>query len=447
MDTNDSDLPPRIPLLGPPAVPATEPESFESRFKRICTFNQLRVGSVVAHVTMPNSIKLNVLGSKMNEPFHLMSLGGAVSKQWREALEPLTGKAQLCGVTWRDLFIGEAIPTARTTLQWCPDCYDDDCSQPHGPYDRLLWTAIDVVVCPKHRRLLVDSCPHCGGKDFRPLLADQCSGFCPLCLSWLGNLTPRQGMQVLNERAVWVAESLAAVIGGPRKRVEVDNRNTIIEGLLDKHFDGVGARMAKALGRGKATIWTWLANGVTSFEAKMDLAYIFDLEVRDFLLERKSAVRRSRFHADRAAEIAGDRPVRKAPASYNADEVALFISAIAEGAYPELMTIEKVCEAVGINRKMLSRKFPDGMRALSAKLSARRVEFRQVVRSKRLGELVNAVRLVLKANDPWITRRKLFDEVSKLAGPVQRHEADLVWSLATHRRQLARDQYSADLAI
>lgn len=434
MDLTEMGIPRRTAFLSPPATPESEPESFESRLKRLCTFNQLRVGPVVAQLNLSGHEVRSVLGSKMNEPFHLLSLGGLVSKKWRLALEPHVDRHIVRGVTWQEALPDKTLPTARTTLQWCPDCYEEDAKQKHGPYDRLLWTAAEVSVCPKHRRLLVHTCPHCEGKDFRPLFADQCSGFCPLCMSWLGNVATRTGEQVLDPYAIWLATELANVLAS-RHYGSADKRSSIIDELLDKHFEGVGAKMAKALGRSKTTVWNWLATGVPSFESKLELAYVFGISLRDMLRGNTTAVRKSTFHADRAAAFAEGRPARKPPTHYNLEEVQLFISAVASGAYPEIMTIDQVCTALNIDRKVLTRHFPEATTALSLQLNAKREEFRQAVRDQRLGELVDAVAEVLKAKGPWVKRRELFEELAgRLAKPVQRHEASLVWTLATQRK-------------
>jgi hypothetical protein len=46
-------------------------------------------------------------------------------------------------------------------VPWCPACLRDDVAHHRPPYLRRLWAAGCVVVCPRHRAALVDTCPGC----------------------------------------------------------------------------------------------------------------------------------------------------------------------------------------------------------------------------------------------------------------------------------------------
>jgi hypothetical protein len=46
-------------------------------------------------------------------------------------------------------------------VPWCPACLRDDVAHHRPPYLRRLWAAGCVVVCPRHRAVLVDTCPGC----------------------------------------------------------------------------------------------------------------------------------------------------------------------------------------------------------------------------------------------------------------------------------------------
>ena len=61
------------------------------------------------------------------------------------------------------------------TIQVCPRCLDED--EPDG-YQRLYWRATPVLLCPRHRVWLIDSCPAC--QRAIPALRPQLST-CPGC--------------------------------------------------------------------------------------------------------------------------------------------------------------------------------------------------------------------------------------------------------------------------
>ena len=46
-------------------------------------------------------------------------------------------------------------------VPWCPRCLRDDVAHQRPPYLRRLWAAGCVVICPRHRAALVDTCPGC----------------------------------------------------------------------------------------------------------------------------------------------------------------------------------------------------------------------------------------------------------------------------------------------
>jgi hypothetical protein len=53
----------------------------------------------------------------------------------------------------------EIVSTYR--VPWCPPCLRDDVAHHRPPYLRRLWAAGCVVICPRHRAALVDTCPGC----------------------------------------------------------------------------------------------------------------------------------------------------------------------------------------------------------------------------------------------------------------------------------------------
>ncbi|WP_425571288.1 TniQ family protein [Roseateles puraquae] len=78
-----------------------------------------------------------------------------------------------------------ALPVS-SRRRWCAQCYDDDCFQQHGPYDRILWSVELVSACPVHQVRLEASCGSCGATNLPVLMGVDISGFCPRCRQFLG---------------------------------------------------------------------------------------------------------------------------------------------------------------------------------------------------------------------------------------------------------------------
>jgi hypothetical protein len=65
-------------------------------------------------------------------------------------------------------------------IPWCPACLRDDVAHRRPPYLRRLWAAGCVVICPRHRAVLVDTCPGCQRRT-RPVFRWDGGGSALIC--------------------------------------------------------------------------------------------------------------------------------------------------------------------------------------------------------------------------------------------------------------------------
>lgn len=75
-------------------------------------------------------------------------------------------------------------PTAwhRYSLAWCPDCLRDDLARSGELFERAIWRLGCCVVCPTHRRQLIQTCPACTFGHCRFEAVDGCQRLiCPSC--------------------------------------------------------------------------------------------------------------------------------------------------------------------------------------------------------------------------------------------------------------------------
>jgi hypothetical protein len=56
-----------------------------------------------------------------------------------------------------------SVTVSTVQVPWCPACLRSDVENGRSPYLRRLWAVGCVVICPRHRTPLVDTCPDCGG--------------------------------------------------------------------------------------------------------------------------------------------------------------------------------------------------------------------------------------------------------------------------------------------
>ena len=112
---------------------------------------------------------------------HSLNGLGATAKDWIEVLETLTHRSELrCLTMLRWSYVLSEHSLSRSIHAWCPLCY-----QAGVVYDQLLWSLVTVEVCPRHKRRLETSCPHCQ-RQHHPLDSRSRPGFCCRCKKWLG---------------------------------------------------------------------------------------------------------------------------------------------------------------------------------------------------------------------------------------------------------------------
>src|SRR6266508_2826781 len=112
---------------------------------------------------------------------HTINGFGPPAADFLRALEALTGRRDLSCLTLRTW--GRVLPShslLRRCRAWCESCLYAwrEANQPI--YEPLLWTLQDVTVCPYHRRVLRQACPHCE-RQIGPLEAGSHRGYCSRC--------------------------------------------------------------------------------------------------------------------------------------------------------------------------------------------------------------------------------------------------------------------------
>jgi ribosomal protein S27E len=104
-----------------------------------------------------------------------------------EVVERLTGQRELRYLTmqpWAGIF--SHMHLLRPVRVWCPPCLEQARVEGRVIYEQLLWSILDVEVCPAHGGALQDVCPGC--QETQHILGDTTRvGFCARCGFWLGN--------------------------------------------------------------------------------------------------------------------------------------------------------------------------------------------------------------------------------------------------------------------
>lgn len=145
-------------------------------------------------------------------------------------------------------------------LRWCPKCLAEDAA----PYERLLWHARLVTICPHHQIKLTSVCPHCGCQSARQIVRGRLF-LCRRCKKPLytsGRTTsepPPSPAEIAESRSV--AQFCQALF---EKSIDLRNHNLIAElcCVAEKHGAKSVIRKAAFLGVSKGSLSAWL-NGLS----------------------------------------------------------------------------------------------------------------------------------------------------------------------------------------
>ena len=190
---------------------------------------------------------------------------GDSAKRWVQALESLTLRSDLRYLTllpFERLFPKPLL--FRRVRAWCSACHELMVSRDEPIYEPLLWCMKLVEVCPRHRRPLATTCPHCL-RSQRPLTAGSRPGFCSRCGLWLGHTidptVPCPPGAVPTEYQLWLTEAIGKLLANAHRIQPERLRDRARDALLTYvrvFAEGNRAAVAEVTGR---SIYEWCNGG------------------------------------------------------------------------------------------------------------------------------------------------------------------------------------------
>ncbi len=205
---------------------------------------------------------------------------GNLATAWSTVLEQLTLRPDLHLLTspW---WIGE-FPNRRhlrVSSAWCPACYAEWKEQGLPIYQPLLWMLLIMRICPRHKRPLVDRCPHCQAKQAVIVSHPVHAGECTKCARWLGTHSDSSPELTLDQETVnwqqWVVHVL-----GELRAVNISSGlirwETFFTNLATvmKQW-GSYSRLARLSGINREVLMRWAAGtAVPSIEMLLKFCYV-----------------------------------------------------------------------------------------------------------------------------------------------------------------------------
>lgn len=312
---------------------------------------------------------------------------GTIARVWTQAVVTLTGcidLAHLTLLTWRAV-----LPTRgllRRSRAWCPACYEEWRRDGSIVYDPLRWALAAVTVCPRHRRLLRQACPHPDCRRSLPPLASRSTpGHCTACGGWLGASaeTGEDEGEVLGAEVVawqsWVDTAVGDLLAtSPMAAPPGRERVTSLIARCVAPTGGSTA-FARAMQLKHETVWSWTrGTQLPSLGALLALGYRLDLSPRNILLADPGPINDAPIRPRPPEAVPATATRRK---RFETDRVRAALADVLQRAEEPPPSMRAVARRLGYDHVDLSGRFPALCHAISARylahcrtLSAQRME-------------------------------------------------------------------------
>lgn len=305
-DLTPPKVPPRSRLypLKPIGVGTPHSESCTGYIARLAAEHWTSVGSLFGHRIAPASNKPSLLSTKFKfetqawaafSPLaHSLNGSGATAKYWIEVMQTLTHRRDLRCLTmlrWSNVL--SELSLSRSIHAWCPLCYQAKRNSGGIVYDQLLWSLVTVEVCPRHKRRLETTCPHCQ-RQTQPLDSRSRPGFCCRCRKWLGfsegsnrnNRTPIEHDEIAYK--FWMAKQMGELIArapGIAADPPIDKVTAFVPACIEKLTNGNGCAFARLVEVNKMTVYGWCRNtrGVPRLDLLLRVCYRLGASLSDLL--------------------------------------------------------------------------------------------------------------------------------------------------------------------
>jgi AraC-like DNA-binding protein len=279
-------------------------ESCTGYIARLAAEHWTSVGSLFGHRIAPAANKPSFLSTKFKFEIqawtaflpgaHSLNGLGAIAKDWIEVLQTLTQRRDLRCLTmlrWSNVL--SELSLSRSIHAWCPLCFQAERNSDGVVYDQLLWSLVTVEVCPRHKRRLETSCPHCQ-KQTRQLDSRSRPGFCCCCRKWLGfsevsnrnNRAPLGSDEIAYE--LWVAKQMGELIAsapGMEADPPISKVTAFVPACIEKLTNGNIGAFARLVDvkEGTVSAWTRNARGVPRLDLLLRVCYRLGASLSDLL--------------------------------------------------------------------------------------------------------------------------------------------------------------------
>ena len=225
---------------------------------------------------------------------HTINGFGSPAADFVRALETLTGRRDLSYLTlltWSRVLPSHSL--LRRCRAWCESCLHAwrEANQPI--YEPLLWALQAVTICPYHRRILRQACPHCE-RQIGPLDSRSRRDCCSRCGQSLvpNGIDPVSDSQMQPSEeliwASWVASALGELLATAPQITCPPGRGLLAQTIslcVDRVCAGNASTLARFMHVGRGAVRNWQREKTTpGLDLLLNMAYRLGISLRDLLL-------------------------------------------------------------------------------------------------------------------------------------------------------------------
>ncbi len=349
-------------------------------------------------------------------PTHTINGFGSPAADFVRALETLTGRRDLSSLTllkWAQVLPRHSL--LRRCRAWCESCFCAWRKAGQPIYEPLLWMLQAVIVCPYHRRLLRQTCPHCGCQ-MGPLESRSRRDCCSRCGQALVPIAinPISDSRMLPSDelawASWVASALGELIAAARQITCPAGRERLAQTIrlcVDRFCSGNASTLARLMHVGRGAVSGWQRGKTTpGLTLLLGMAYRLGISLLDLLLGCPNLAASQGFVRDAPVEVNVRSPRRRIAHGqriHRAEVSRILHAALSEIPPP---SVDQVMRGLTHSRATIYRHFPEVCRQIARHYAEYRAK-RAIARKAQAAEEVRRVACELQAKGISLTRHHI----------------------------------------
>lgn len=384
-------------------------ESLTGYISRLAYLHCIKTGTLISKLITPNLDKyyMTCIAKRGGNGFYDSAAGingiGSLAEDFINVMGLLSSRTDLIHTTL--LNFAQIVPTRgllRKTKAWCPVCYEGQLVKEQPIYDQLIWNISVVNECIVHKVNLVCECKNCK-KELPIFSRGTIPGYCLYCNSWLGIADSDTCEFISNDedysKSLFFGEMLVYLSSNCDQMSVIES----LEEYINVYFAGNVKKAAKNMGIAHSTLRSWLKeNKLPQIASLIEICLFFKVNLKQFLNKElndnfDSSISKQAKHVQRN--------------NYDHDLIKQYLMLVIREKKP--ITIKKVAEEFGCDRKLISRKYPKECEKIKENFRAYQERERDFRLNTSLYKLDNTFEDLVKKG-VYPSRRKMEEALSNV---------------------------------